>query len=48
MPLIKKRELGTQNSNYIPVSNLCFIYRIVEKTLDQFNQHCQDYNLVPE
>ena len=38
-----------ENSNYRPVSNLCFISKIVEKiTLDQFNQHCQDYNLVPE
>ena len=47
--LIKKTELGTQNSNYRPVSNLCFISKIVENiTLDQFNQHCQDYNLVPE
>ena len=48
-PLIKRRELGTQNSNYRLVSNLCFISKIVEKiTLDQLNQHCQDYNLVPE
>ena len=48
-PLIKKIVLGTQNSNYRPVSNLCFISKIVEKvTLDQFNSHCQEYNLVLE
>ena len=40
-PLIKKITLGTQNSNYRPVSNLCFISKIVEKvTLDQFNSNC--------
>ena len=48
-PLIKKITLGMQNSNYRPVSNLCFISKIVEKvTLDRFNSHCQEYNLVPE
>ena len=48
-PLIKKKEIGTQNSNYRPVSTLCFISKIVEKvTLEQFNCHCQDNNLVPE
>ena len=48
-PLIKKKSLGAQNSNYRPVSNLSFISKILEKvTLDQFNQHCQDNNLVPE
>ena len=48
-PLIKKIALGTQNSNCRPVSNLCFISKVVEKvTLDQFNNHCQEYNLVPE
>ena len=48
-PLVKKKELGTQNSNYRPVSNLCFISKIVEKvTLEQFSHHCQDNNLVPE
>ena len=48
-PLIKKIALGTENSNYRPVSNLCFISKVVEKVmLDQFNSHCQEYNLVPE
>ena len=48
-PLIKKKSLGPQNSNYRPVSNLSFISKILEKvTLDQFNQHCQEHNLVPE
>ena len=31
-PLIKKRQLGTVNSNCRPVSNLSFIAKIVEKT----------------
>ena len=30
-PLIKKRQLGTVNSNYRPVSNLSFVLKIVEK-----------------
>ena len=48
-PLIKKRSLRTQNSNYRPVSNLSFISKIIEKvTLKQFNQHCQENSLVPE
>ena len=48
-PLIKKKLLGTQNSNYMPVSNLSFISKIIEKvTLEQFNQHCQENSLVLE
>ena len=48
-PLIKKITLGTENSKYRLVSNLCFISKVVEKvTLDQFNSHCQEHNLVPE
>ena len=47
--LIKKKLLGTQNSIYRPVNNLSFISKITEKvTLVQFNQHCQENNLVPE
>ena len=48
-PLIKKKLLGTQNSNNRPVSNLSFISKIIEKvTLEQFNTHCQENSLVPE
>ena len=48
-PLIKKKSLGTQNSNYRPVSNLSFISKIIEKvTLEQFNTHCSENSLVPE
>ena len=48
-PLIKKKSLGTQNSNYRPVSNLSFISKIIEKVaLEQFNTHCQENSLVPE
>ena len=47
--LIKKKQLGTANSNYRPVSNLSFISKIVEKvTLDQFNSHCNQHSLLPE
>ena len=48
-PLIKKKQLGTINSNYRPVSNLSFISKIVEKvTLEQFNDHCNQHSLLPE
>ena len=48
-PFIKKKQLGTANSNYRPVSNLSFISEIVEKvTLDQFNSHCNQHSLLPE
>ena len=48
-PLIKRKLLGMQNSNYRPVSNLSFISKIIEKvTLEQFNTHCQENSLVPE
>ena len=36
-------------SNYQPVSNLIFISKIAEKCpLEQFNKHCDDYDLLPE
>ena len=48
-PLIKKKQLGTANSNYRPISNLSFISKIVEKvTLDQFNSQCDQHSLLPE
>ena len=48
-PLIKKVSLGTQDSKYQLVSNLCFISKVVEKViLDRINQHYQEHNLVPE
>ena len=43
-PLIKKKQLGTANSNDRPVSNLRFISKIVEVTLDQFNSHCDQHS----
>ena len=37
-PLVKKISAGTDKTNYRPVSNLGFIFKIVEKvTLEQFN-----------
>ena len=47
-PLVKKKILDTAMTNYIPVSNLQFISKIVEKvTLDQFTQHCNRNSLLP-
>ena len=48
-PLIKSLKKGTEKSNYRPVSNLQFISKVVEKcTLNQFTDHCNKYNLLPE
>ena len=40
-PLLKKTRLEPINKNYRPVSNLCFISKLVEKCmLDQLIGHC--------
>ena len=45
-PLIKSRQKGTIQSNYQPVSNLSFISKVIEKcAIEQFNKHCDDYDL---
>ena len=37
------------HTNYGPVSNLSFISKVMEKcTLQQFTQHCDDHQLLPE
>ena len=47
-PLIKSLSKGTIYQNYRPVSNLTFISKVVEKiTLNQFTQHCENNNLLP-
>ena len=48
-PLIKSLSKGTNNDNYRAVSNLPFISKVAEKcTLQQLNDHCDTYNLLPE
>ena len=47
-PLLKKTRLEPINKNYRPVSNLCFISKLVEKCmLDQLMDHCLQHNLLP-
>ena len=47
-PLIKKPNLDRINSSYRPVSNLKFLSKIVKcGVLNQFNDHCKQYNLIP-
>ena len=48
-PFIKSIKKGTEKSNYRPVGNLQFISKVIEKcTLNQLNEHCNKYNLLPE
>ena len=48
-PLIKSLAKGTNINIYRPVSNLPFISKVAEKcTLQQLNDHCDTYNLLPE
>ena len=48
-PLIKKKGVSLEKSNYRPVSNLSFMSKIVEKvTLEQFTGHCDKNRLIPD
>ena len=48
-PLLKKVRPTLMNKNYHPVSNLCFLSKLVEKcVLQQFNAHCETYNVIPD
>ena len=48
-PLLKKAGLALINKNYCPVSNLSFLSKLTEKcALQQFNSHCETYNLIPD
>ena len=48
-PLHKKLGLDLINSNYQPVSNLSFLYKLVEKCMWlQLSNHCQDHRLLPD
>ena len=47
--LIKSLSKGTINNNYRPISNLPFISKVEEIcTLQQFSDHCNTHNLLPE
>ena len=48
-PLLKKLGLKLINSNYRPVSNMCFLPKCVEKCmLDQILDHCNTNDLLPD
>ena len=48
-PLIKKLGLDLIHKSYRPVSILSFFSKLVEKcALLQFNEHCDQYNLIPD
>ena len=48
-PLIKKLGLKLINKNYRPVSNLCFLSKLVEKCmLDQLMDYCNSNDLLPD
>ena len=47
--LLKKLGLDLINKNYRPVSNLSFLSKVIERVmLTQFNQHCDNYGLLPD
>ena len=48
-PLLKKTRHEPIHKNYRPVSNLCFILKLVGKCmLDQLMGHCKQHNLLPD
>ena len=48
-PLLKKAGLDLIHKNYRPVSNLCFLSKVVEKCmLCQLIDHCDSNNLLPD
>ena len=48
-PLLKKLGLDLILKNYRPVSNLSFLSKVVERAaLNQFNTHCETYELIPD
>ena len=48
-PLLKKAGLALPLSNFRPVSNLSFLSRVTEcAMLQQFNNHCDACNLIPD
>ena len=48
-PLLKKVGMELITQSYHPVSNLSFLSKLIEvAALDQFNAHCEVYDLIPE
>ena len=48
-PLIKKGRLELSKKNYRPISNLCFLSKLVKCcTLKQFLKHCDDNCLLQD
>ena len=48
-PLLKKFGLGLIHINYRPVSNLCFLSKLLERCmLKQLMDHCNKNNLLPD
>ena len=48
-PLIKKLGLELIHKSYRLVSNLSFFSKLIEKcALLKFNEHCNQYNLIPD
>ena len=48
-PLLNKLGFKLINTNYMPVSNLCSISKLVEKCmLNQLLDHCNNNNLLPD
>ena len=46
-PILKKAGLDLILSNFRPVGNLSFIFKVVEKVvLTQFNKHCSAHKLI--
>ena len=47
--LLKKLGLDLIKKNYRPVSNLSFLSNVIKKVmLKQFNEHCDNYGLLPD
>ena len=48
-PLLQKPGLNVISKNYRPISNLPFIFKLVEKCmLQQLMEHCENHNLLPD
>ena len=48
-PLIKKLNLDRIKGSYRPVSNIKYVSKIVKHSmLNQFSDHCKQYNLIPD
>ena len=47
-PFLKNPSLELKTKNYRPVSNFCFLSKLLEKcVLERFNNHCKENDLMP-